>query len=203
MHKVAGFDGIELEECTVRVFIPLKEKKNKNKANASSAASVNNDDAEEDDDDDASTVVPREFMDFVDNGPSVMVDANGVKWKAKYQLPLKAITIKGTSKKGIWLQISLKAIKQVRELIFNTEQEADQFEQVLRDELAKEESRSQTRMQSALEGTTINDKDRITFLVEVVAARDIPVGDFISSDPYVQVIFNGREIHKTKYIPKT
>lgn len=196
VHKVAGVDGDEFEECVVRLLVPSKENKK-----AKSSASAKNDD--DDDDDDVSTVVPREFMDFMDDGPAFTDNQKGTVWKAKYRIPLKAISIKGTSKKGVWLEISLKASKQVREVIFNTKEVAEQFEHTLRDQLAKEESRKQARMQAALGGSKINTKEQITFLLEVVSARDIPVGDMISSDPYVQVIFNGQEVHKTKYISKT
>lgn len=196
MHNVIAPDGNAFEECIVRLFAPVKEK---NKAKSKPSSSFKNDD---DDDDDVSTVVPREFMDFVDAGPT-FTDNTGTRWTARYRIPLKAISIKGTRKKGIWVEISLKASKQVRELIFDTQEEAEKFEHTLRDELGNEEARNQARMQATLGETMINAEEIITFLLEVVSAWDIPIGDIISSDPYVLVTFNGAEVHKTKHISKT
>ena len=190
-----GPDGKPFEECVVRLLVPVKEK---NKQKTKTLIHPNEDD--DDGEDDMSTVGPRDFMDFADDGPALI---NGSLWQAKYRIPLKAISIKGTRKNGIRLEISVKASKQVRELIFDTEKEAEKFEQIFQDESAKEEARRQARLQVALGGTKINVEDKITFLLEIVSAWDIPIGDLVSSDPYVQVMFNGVEIHKTKHISKT
>jgi len=45
--------------------------------------------------------------------------------------------------------------------------------------------------------------DEMSVLVEIVAARDILIGDIVSSDPYVTVKLGKETVHKTKYIPKT
>ena len=45
--------------------------------------------------------------------------------------------------------------------------------------------------------------EEVKLIVEIVAARDLIIGDLYSSDPYVKVCLGTKEIHKTKHISKT
>lgn len=44
------------------------------------------------------------------------------------------------------------------------------------------------------------DDEEINLLVEIVSANDLPIGDITSSDPYVIVFMNGKELHRTAVI---
>lgn len=54
-----------------------------------------------------------------------------------------------------------------------------------------------------LDGTTTSADEMIHLLIEIVSAKDIPVADLYSSDPYVSVRMKSKEIHKTDFIAKT
>ena len=45
--------------------------------------------------------------------------------------------------------------------------------------------------------------EKLKIIVEVVAGRKLLVGDVVTSDPYVKVLFGQKEIHKTKHLLKT
>ena len=45
--------------------------------------------------------------------------------------------------------------------------------------------------------------DRIQLLIEIVSGVNVPVGDLLTSDPYVIVRMGNREVHRTEYIPQT
>jgi Ca2+-dependent lipid-binding protein len=40
-------------------------------------------------------------------------------------------------------------------------------------------------------------------LIEIVSGWDLPVGDFVSSDPFVICMLGRREVHRTKHVPQT
>ena len=45
--------------------------------------------------------------------------------------------------------------------------------------------------------------EEVKLVVEIVAARDLIIGDLYSSDPYVKVVVGTKDLHKTKHISKT
>jgi len=193
-----------LEECIVRFLDPVSDEERRvaelraeTKDEAASVLST----AGDGDDKSTAAGVPAEYLDATS---TQYVLANYDKgWKAKYRFPLKAISIKGTHKTGVLLQIEMKSSKQVRELVFDSQEEAEEFESALKSELAKEQGRNQARMRAALGGAKIKTDEVITFLVEIVSGWDIPAGDYYWSDPYVVCYFNLKEIHRTSYIPRT
>lgn len=203
IHRVDG-----VEECIVRVLDPAskadriaakKRAKEKLKKLGESVPVV-------DDEDDEGSVgsmstadgVPVEFRDT--GSPSY--DEKG--WVAKYRFPVRTLSIKGTQKTGVFVQIDLGKRKQIRELIFDSVQESEGFQTVIRRELEKESSRAKAKVAAAVgDDASVKSDEEVTFLIEIVSAWDIPAGDFFSSDPFVICRLNQREVHRTKYIPKT
>lgn len=46
-------------------------------------------------------------------------------------------------------------------------------------------------------------REDLKILIEISSARDIMIGDFTSSDPYVIVKLGDKVVHTTKHISKT
>lgn len=206
--EIRRVDGVE--ECIVRVLDPAtkadriaakKRAKEKLKKLAGQSVPV----VVDDEDDEASVGsmstadgVPVEFRDS--GTPSY--DESG--WVAKYRFPVRTLSIKGTQKTGVFVQIDLGKRKQIRELIFDSVQESESFQTVIRRELEKEKSRAKAKVAAAVgDDASVNSDEKVTFLIEIVSAWDIPAGDFFSSDPFVVCRLNQREVHRTKYISKT
>jgi len=200
---------LSYEECIVRVLDPdtPEERRSANKrakerrrqvgsGQVSSVASV----ASADSDDDESTVVPMEFLDHGSQHFALPEYDKG--WKAKYRFPIRHLTIKGTHRTGVIVNIDLGKVKQTRELIFDTLDEAEDFRNVVNQELSLEKQRAETKLKAALSGRTVPSGD-ITFLVEIVSAWNIEKGDIFSSDPYVICMLDGKEVHRTKHVAKT
>ena len=126
-------------------------------------------------------------------------------WEDKYRFPLSCMSINGTHKSGVFLKVQLGHSKHTRQLIFDTTEEARDFCAVVEQEWKLEKERGESKLRLAFSGETmpVEPKEEITFLLEVVSAWNLPAGDLFSSDPYVVVSHGGKDIHKTKYIPKT
>lgn len=224
VHKVASNPLVAdlehyVEECIVRILDPVshderresfrRAKLRRMDVTGGQSASVTllneHDNGVMDDDyDDGSWMgVPAECFDMASHSPSLTVRNYDTGWVAKYKFPIRAIEIKGTYKTGVVVQISIGKLKQIRELIFDSMADSDSFLDAIRDELSKEAERAKAKMFASLGSTPVGIDDQLVFLIEVVSAWDIPVGDLFSSDPYVVCMLGGKKIHKTKYIPKT
>jgi hypothetical protein len=155
-----------------------------------------------DDDDDASTVgVPADFLDYGLSNFALPDYDKG--WKAKYRFPLNALKIRGTHKTGVQIDVDLGKHRETRELIFDNIEESEGFRSAIEQELELEDQRREAKLNATLGGLKLASNEKITFLIEIVSAWDILAGDFFTSDPYVLCMFNHKEVHRTKYIPKT
>jgi hypothetical protein len=201
--KISKKDGAFYEECIVRVLDPANEKekisaykraksKNKQHSNGNDQSSVTEDFGDD------TSVSPG----YLDNGSSAFVSSDVyMGWKTKYRFPIRCISIKGTHKTSVMVEITLDKTKEVRELIFDSLEEAEQFEAMIRRELSLEERRGEKKIAAALgDDTTVDASETITFLVEIVSGWNLPLGDFTSSDPYIKCYFDGKSVHKTDYI---
>jgi hypothetical protein len=156
------------------------------------------------DDDDvsvASSVMPANFLDA--DSAHFALPAYDKGWKAKYRFPISALLVKGTHKTAVLVHLNLGKVTQLRELIFDNHEEADDFRSVIEQELNLEEQRRQAKLNATLGGLKLKSNETVTFLIEIVSAWDILAGDFFTSDPYVVCLFGGKELHRTKYISKT
>ena len=106
---------------------------------------------------------------------------------------------------SVVIHTKLGELEQTREIIFETAAEAASFCTEVEEHLRVEEIRSKKRLEAALSGMNVNVNavEKINFLIEVVSGSDLPAADLMSSDPMVTVMFDGREIHKTKFISST
>jgi len=155
----------------------------------------------DDEDDGSVSAVPAEFLD----GDCTTHREEGVDeaWRAKYKLPIKTINLKKWHKNRVTLETT-KPVSRVRDLIFDTADEAYDFCEALKREKARETERAQRRLHVNLGGMSMrNGGEKITFLIEIVSAWNIPAGDITSSDPYVKCSIDGVQVHQTKYISKT
>lgn len=204
--KAPGKEGT-YEECIIRVLEPVS----KQVAKAAKAAhkehlkqSLATDGPSVGTDDEASVVdVPSEYR--VQQNDYLAAPDFDKGWKAKYRFPLSCISVKGTSRTAILVQITLGHVSHRRKLIFDTLEEAEDFCNVLEQEFMLEKERGDAKLQLAFAGKKMpgDSGEKITYLIEVVSAWNILAGDFMSSDPYVIVTWHGKEIHRTKYISKT
>jgi hypothetical protein len=140
-------------------------------------------------------------------------------WQDKYRFPVEFVTIRGTHKTGVIANVTIgKNINQTREFIFDNLTECEDFCFVLERERSLIDKRKADKLRVTLEHlagtvpnanrelnlTSTSDKlETFTLLIEIVSAWDIPIGDLLSSDPYVICYLNDHEVHRTKYIAKT
>jgi hypothetical protein len=230
--------GDYYEECIVRILVPgnaqekraarkrAKDKDHNINTNGTSKKSTffgghdeHDSDLDDEAEDDVSTMagMPREYMDH-DGHHNIYTRSSDTYenkgWVCKYRFPIKSMSIKGTLRTGVFIHVQLgHSIKQTRQLIFDTIEEADDFQSVVAQELVLEQERAQDKLRVAFKQGNksgagggvlpLNVGEQVTFLLEMVSGWDLPAGDFYTSDPYVIISFNGKEIHRTKYIPKT
>jgi C2 domain len=121
-------------------------------------------------------------------------------WKQKYRFPISAISIKGTHKASVIVEITLDRAKETRELIFDSGAEAELFEAMILREKSLENRRIEKKIAASFGDKKIDAGEMITFLIEIVSGWNLPLGDFTSSDPYIKCWYNGNQVHKTKYI---
>ena len=207
------------EECSVRVLIPTStEEKRAAKKRAKLARRLAHEGGDtsaseaegvevsllEDSDDDSTVGVSPEFM---DTGSTLQLpDADGGTkgWKAKYRFPMNTITVKSTRKNSVTVEVKLGLKRQVREILFDTRETAEKFQALVERQGKLEKERADQKMKVAMGGEkSIRMDESLTFLVEIVSGRDLPAGDFTSSDPFVSCLIDGMQVHRTDFIPKT
>ena len=124
-------------------------------------------------------------------------------WKPKYRFPCTSITIKSQHKKSVYVLIQVQKIKQERELIFDTMDDAQTFCDVLQKERQNEIGRADARLHASLGDIQLPPFETVTLLVEICSGWNLPIGDYTSSDPYVVCMLGREEVHKTDHISKT
>ena len=139
--------------------------------------------------------------------PDGLIDDIGGKafdgWEAKYRIPCQQCTIKNHQKKSVFVLVEVEHLKQEREIIFDTLEEAQEFVTLLEKERKLEETRGEARLQAALGDIKLPPSESITLLIEIVSGWDLPIGDFTTSDPYVMCMLGRKEVHRTKPILST
>ncbi|GKY95229.1 hypothetical protein MPSEU_000485800 [Mayamaea pseudoterrestris] len=181
------------EQCVVRILVP--DTKATRIVNETINTRENGQDESETDE---STILPQEFIDTEAELPSDHHDG----WKAKYRFPIRSISITNSHKNVVSVYIVLGRVRQHRELYFATDEDAQEFAQALQAQLDQEPDRTENKLAVTARGVTLNEDESITLLVEICGARNLLAGDKHTSDPYVQVLFDGIEIHRTDYISR-
>lgn len=121
-------------------------------------------------------------------------------WKPQYRFPCSAVTIESTHKNSVHLLARVEDLKQEREFIFDTVEDANIFCEKLEEERRKETIRAKARLQSTLGGLKLAPFEKISLLFEIVSGWDLPVGDLTTSDPFVVCMLGRKEVHRTKHI---
>ena len=165
------------------------------------------DDDDDDDVDDADSVM-QSFKD------QAAIDAiGGAKeggeedgWLPKYKIPLKMFHIVESSsskkrKTAVVVSFMLKNKSTQRELIFDTEEQAEEFRDIITVNQNLIKTRAKARLDIALKGIQLQKDEQLTFLVDICSGLDIPQADVgRQSDPYVTVRFEGGQVHQTAYL---
>ena len=212
VHLVSADDGkvgsgnnldTTYQECIVRVFDQSgrKERADAIRRAKDKSKSDQSDHSVTDDYPDDTSVSPG-FIDLVSTNYATAEFEKG--WKLKYRFPLGAFYVKSANKATVTVEIALDRVHEVRNLIFDSVAEAEEFQTVIKRELSLENHRGRDKLSAIVGKSTIFDaKESITFLIEIVSGWNLPIADFLSSDPYVKCVFNGKTIHKTKHVSNT
>jgi hypothetical protein len=165
------------------------------------------DDNEEEDDDDSIMKSFKEKSTQIDLGREGVKRCDSDEWHPKYKIPLGMFHIvESTSKKrnktnAIVVSFKFKNRSTQREFIFDTEEHATEFRNIITANLNLTESRAKARLDVALKGIQLQKDEQLTFLVDICSGLDLPQCDVgWQSDPYVIVSFEGTTIHRTSFI---
>lgn len=159
-----------------------------------------------DDDDDSSVNTSSEATNFLKKTGNVIADTGGKHfdgWKPKYRIPCSAITVESQHKTSVHVLVRVQNVKQEREFLFDTVEDANTFCATLDEERQIEKVRAKTRLDSALGDIKLAPFERLSLLFEIVSGWDLPIGDMTTSDPYIVCILGHREVHRTKHISST
>lgn len=156
-----------------------------------------------DDEDDGSVA---EVSTFIKKTGGVIADSGGKHfdgWKPRFRVPCGGITIESQHKNSVHLLIRVQNVKQERELIFDTVDDANKFCAKLNEERQNETVRSKARLQASLGDIKLAPFEKVSLLFEIVSGWNLPIGDLKTSDPYVVCMLGRREVHRTKHISAT
>lgn len=118
-------------------------------------------------------------------------------WFAKYEVPLKRFDIVEKKKRTVIVTFLFRGLQLRREFIFDSEQDANRFCQVIEREKQLLGRRAKARLDAALGDIKLKEGERLSLLIDIVSAADLPTK---SPDPYVIARLQGKRIHKTGYI---
>jgi hypothetical protein len=182
-----AFNKIRNHEGTIETFAPEHEL-----------------DLDEDDDD--ASVSTAEVVNMLKKTGGIIADTGGKHfdgWKPRYRIPCSAITVESQNKTSVYLLVRIHDVKQEREFIFDTVDDANKFCAKLDEERQNETVRSKARLTSTLGDIKLAPFEKISMLFEIVSGWDLPIGDLKTSDPYVICMVGRREMHRTKHISGT
>jgi hypothetical protein len=155
---------------------------------------------DDDDDDDMSVVHGL-------SGDEKVADRGGKSyegWKGRYSVPITGGIVRSQKKSAVNMLFSYRNIKQEREVLFDTVDDARKFCQEVEKQQRLEEDRLEGRLHAALgDIKSLPKNEKITLLIEIVSAYDLPIGDFTSSDPFIIALLGHEEVHRTKHVEKT
>mmetsp|Transcript_23343 Transcript_23343/g.36135 ORF Transcript_23343/g.36135 Transcript_23343/m.36135 type:complete len:1112 (+) Transcript_23343:197-3532(+) len=135
------------------------------------------------------------FMEAPNNGVYGLGD-----WFAKYKVPLKRFDIVEKKKRTVIVAFLFRGLHFRREFIFDTEQDAARFCQVIEREKQLLGCRAKARLEATLGDIKLKEGEQLSLLVDIISGTDLPSK---GPDPYVVVRFQGKVIHKTDRIPNT
>lgn len=166
---------------------------------AENIADVSN--ASDDDEEDAingNSMIPVELL-----SSSVQLPELAGSWLPKYQVSIGSLTLKQTTGSRVFMRLNQDGIKEKREYVFGSAREADDFTKAFNREKIRESKRLDKKLKGSLGDIELKKGEKLDLLIEVVSGWSLPVADVTSSDPFVVCSINGKEVHRTKYIPKS
>ena len=116
-------------------------------------------------------------------------------WFAKYKVPLKRFDIVEKKKRTVIVTFLFRGLQRRREFIFDSEEDATNFCQVIEKEKQLLGHRAKTRLDAALGDIQLKKGEQLSLLFDIVSGTDLPTKD---PDPYVVVRLHGNQIHKTE-----
>jgi len=118
-------------------------------------------------------------------------------WIDRYKVPLKRFKIEDQRKRTVIVSFLFRGLNLRREFIFDTNEDATRFCQVIEKEKQLLGCRAQARLEAALGDIKLKKGEKLSLLFDIVSATNLPLKD---PNPYVVVRFHGNQIHKTDYI---
>ena len=152
----------------------------------------------DDDEEDAKSLTPVEFL-----SSSVQLPELDGSWICKYQVPIGSLILKQTTGSRVFMRLNQDGVKEKREFVFGSAREADDFTKAFNREKSRESKRHDKKLKGSLRDIELKKDEKLDLLIEIVSGWSLPVADVTSSDPFVVCSINGKEVHRTKYIPKS
>lgn len=209
--QVQRAEGVsyDYEDCVLRLWMPNEEARRRkmrqhhsvrSSINASQVFTEPPNNLEEDDDDEDGThgEIPVELL-----SSDLMLPGLSGEWRPQLQVSIGSLTVKNRSKSNVYLKLAIDGAEQRREFIFANPTQADEFVQAFNREKIRQPKRLDKKVQGSLGGIQLKKDETLDLLIEIVSGWGLPVADVTSSDPMVVCSINGKEVHRTKYIPKT
>lgn len=154
--------------------------------------------ASDDDEDDGNSMTPVELL-----SSGVPLPELSGSWIPKYQVSIGSLNLKQTSGSRVFMRLNQDGTKEKREFIFGSSKEADEFTKAFNREKSRESKRLDKKLKGSLGGIELKTGEQLDLLIEIVSGWSLPVADVTSSDPFVVCSINGKEVHRTKYVPKS
>lgn len=197
VHKVCmeRHDGpYEYEDCVVRLWMP--DKSTRPSLQIGMLDPSNNSD--DDDDDNTNSNTPVELL----NAGAPLPELAG-SWKPKYQVSIGSLVHKQTTGSRVFMRLNQDGTKEKREFVFQSAELANEFTSAFNREKIRESKRLDKKLKGSLGDIKLKKGEKLDLLIEVCSGWTLPVADVTSSDPFVVCSINGKEVHRTHYIPKT
>ena len=168
---------------------------------SSKKISVDLDDSSDDEDDDISSVLD-------DSSISSSIQDTNKRWKSRFKLHIFDVKITRCIRNTCVIVITMVAdngnkFLQTREFVFSSANEAQEFTAHVKECQVKELTAKENRFKSALGMIQLSPKstdERLKFLIDIVSAKNLPIGKKKSSDPYVVAMMGDQEIHRCGHV---
>ena len=155
---------------------------------------VSDGDDNSDDVDDADSVM-KSFRDLTHLTTEQSTGEVGDGWLPKYKVPLKMFQIVESNKNRkniVVVSFKFKNRSTKREFIFDTEDQANEFRQIIHENQNLIQTRAKARLDWALRDIQLQKDERLTFLIDICSGSDIPQSDVgRQSDPICHCKFRG------------
>ena len=224
--------GLEAEKCIVRVMVPNKLGRSSAKHDVSSSSDDDSDALSSEDEDDGDNTISTygiegqvavdfHHMDSIGreggyiagrvDGFNIPESFGGgsntlplpTMWKTRKLLSLDKLHVVNQHDNKVLIAVGIG--HSIKKLKFPSMEDAKGFTELITHLRSGQSQRSKQRKIAAINSLVIQDEDiTVQFLVEIVSCWGLAALNLNGkSDPYVTASFDGRELHRTKYISST